>query len=440
MNKRILGSLLAGFVTVSVMGQVSKTLSPYSQFGLGVLAEQSQGFNKGMSGLAIGMRNGKYVNVQNPASYSSIDSLTMIFDLGVSGQLTNFKEGAKKVNAKTAAFDYAVASFRVLPKLGASFGVIPYSNIGYEYSQGQWIGDASADYYGSASDNYYQLVYSGSGGFSQAFVGFGWEFAKGLSIGANMSYFWGKYTRTSTTVLNDSYANTLTRTYSMSTTSWKLDLGAQYSVDLNKDDQLTIGAIASIGHSLNADANLSIVSLNTTTSVTSTSSDSIKNAFKLPYTFGGGLSWSHKKSLTIGADYTLQKWGSLDFPEINASTGRYQMASGLLKDRHKVTVGLDWVPDPNPVSRGFFKHIHYRAGASYATPYYKIGKNDGPKELCVSAGFSVPIVNTWNNRTLLNISAQWVHASAKDLITENTFRINIGLTFNERWFAKWKVD
>jgi len=25
-------------------------------------------------------------------------------------------------------------------------------------------------------------------------------------------------------------------------------------------------------------------------------------------------------------------------------------------------------------------------------------------------------------------------------VKENTFRINIGLTFNERWFAKWKVD
>jgi hypothetical protein len=26
------------------------------------------------------------------------------------------------------------------------------------------------------------------------------------------------------------------------------------------------------------------------------------------------------------------------------------------------------------------------------------------------------------------------------MITENTFRINIGMTFNERWFAKWKVE
>jgi hypothetical protein len=33
-----------------------------------------------------------------------------------------------------------------------------------------------------------------------------------------------------------------------------------------------------------------------------------------------------------------------------------------------------------------------------------------------------------------------VHASAKDRITENMFRVTVGLTFNERWFTKWKVE
>ena len=28
----------------------------------------------------------------------------------------------------------------------------------------------------------------------------------------------------------------------------------------------------------------------------------------------------------------------------------------------------------------------------------------------------------------------------KDMLEENYLRINIGLTFNERWFMKWKVD
>jgi hypothetical protein len=43
-------------------------------------------------------------------------------------------------------------------------------------------------------------------------------------------------------------------------------------------------------------------------------------------------------------------------------------------------------------------------------------------------------------KPVLHISAQWTRSAATDLITENTFRINIGLTFNERWFAKWKVN
>jgi hypothetical protein len=58
----------------------------------------------------------------------------------------------------------------------------------------------------------------------------------------------------------------------------------------------------------------------------------------------------------------------------------------------------------------------------------------------VSAGLGIPLVNAWNNRSVLNVSFQWVNQSAKNLITENSFRVTIGLTFNERWFAKWKVD
>ena len=74
------------------------------------------------------------------------------------------------------------------------------------------------------------------------------------------------------------------------------------------------------------------------------------------------------------------------------------------------------------------------------TPYYKINGQDGPKEWSASLGLGLPIMNSWNNRSQLNISAQWVRQEAKGFIRENTFRINVGLTFNERWFAKWKVE
>ena len=438
MKKRIFSGLLIGTISLSSMAQVGSTLSPYSQYGLGVLAEQSQGFSRGMNGLGIGLRNGKIANMLNPASYSAVDSLTMIFDVGLSGQITNFKENGLRVNAKTGNFDYAVAAFRLLPKVGFSMGVVPYSHVGYNYY--------SSDYYNTnvsnASDTYYNEQYNGSGGFSQAFVGVGWEVFKGFSVGANISYFWGKYDKSVTIANSDAYVNTLTKTYSTSVNSYKLDLGVQYQHELSKNDVLTVGAVAGIGHQLGAEATLVTTNYSSQTGVSTTSTDSVPDAFKLPYSFGVGATLLHNNRLTVGIDYTLQKWSSIDFPMQGSPTNDhklgYQLASGALRDRHQVTIGTDWIP--NPMGRKFLGHVHYRLGASYATPYYNINGVKGPRELSVSAGLGIPLFNAWNNRSTLNISAQWVNRSADNLVKENSFRINIGLTFNERWFAKWKVD
>ena len=432
MNKRLFATVLTGVVTLSGIAQVSKTLSPYSQYGLGVLSDQSQGFNRGMGGLSIGLRGGTMVNMLNPASYSAVDSLTMIFDMGVSGQITNFKEGSVKMNRKTADFDYAVALFRVMPKMGVSVGVVPFSNVGYSFTSTKPVENSTLSSTGT---------YSGSGGFSQAYLGVGYELVKGFSVGANFSYFWGKYDKSLYNVSNESYAKTTTKTYSTSVNSYKIDLGAQGQLALNRDNILTIGATVGIGHKLGADAEMSVIDVDPQTSISDTTSVTINNAFKLPMTFGVGAALVHKRSLTIGADYMFEQWGNIDFPQSDENTSIYKMSSSALRNRHKITVGADWIPEPNPMARGsFFKRMHYKVGASYATPYYYIKGADGPRELALSAGFSIPIINSWNNRSLLNISAQWVNSSSKNFITENTFRINIGLTFNERWFAKWKVD
>ena len=132
--------MVAAAVAVSAQ---SGTNSPYSQYGFGKLSDQSTGFNRGMNGLALGFRDGNQVNYLNPASYATADSLTFIFDAGVAGQLTAFDEKGLKKNARNANFEYAVAAFRALPHLGVSFGVMPFSNVGYNYSNTQNVGDAN---------------------------------------------------------------------------------------------------------------------------------------------------------------------------------------------------------------------------------------------------------------------------------------------------------
>ena len=199
-EKRGFLAVIASVLVSSAFAQ-SGTNSPYSQFGLGILAEQSSGFNRGMNGLALGFHDGNQVNYLNPASYSRLDSVTFLFDVGMSGQITNFSENGTKRNIKQANFEYVVAGFRLARHLGMSFGLLPYSNVGYDYS--------TTGYVNSRNSVIYTNTYSGSGGIHQVYAGLGWSPIKNFSIGVNAGYLWGTIDRSIQNSYSDSYANTL---------------------------------------------------------------------------------------------------------------------------------------------------------------------------------------------------------------------------------------
>lgn len=416
----------------------SGTNSPYSQLGLGQLSEQSSGFNRGMNGLALGFHESNQVNHMNPASYSQLDSLTFIFDMGLSGQITNFKEGGRKINANNADFEYAVAGFRAFKHLGVSFGILPYTNVGYNYSTTQNLG-------GEQSSTYAYNSYNGTGGLHIVYFGAGWEPFRGLSIGANIGYLWGEYTKTVVNSYSETYANSLIKRYSAEVRNYKFDAGIQYTAKLSKKDEVTLGATYSLGHNIGGEPMLEIVSQNKQTGVADTATfpgvGKEKLQLAIPHSIGAGIMYNHNNKLKVGFDFNLQKWASVKYPEYRADgndENSYVLVDNAFKDRQKYTFGAEFCPGRE--SRSLIKRIRYRAGVSYATPYLNVNGGEGPKELSASLGFGIPIMNSWNNRSILNISAQWVNLKCNRFITENTFRINIGLTFNERWFAKWKVE
>lgn len=430
--KKVLGAGILASVCITPAVAQSGTNSPYSQYGLGLLNEQSSGFNRGMNGLGLAFREHNQVNYINPASYSALDSLTFIFDAGLSGQITNFNENGHKINANNADFEYAVAAFRAFKHVGVSFGIVPFTNVGYNY--------AITDYLNDDRDVAYTNTYSGSGGIHQVYFGAGWEFLKSLSVGANISYLWGDIDRSVINSYSDGSINTLSKYYTASVKSYKLDVGLQYQLALDKKNALAIGLTYGLGHKLGTDPTCNIISTNTMTAVADTASFTVNNGLEIPTSFGAGVMWNHANKLKLGADFSYQQWGSLQYPvyRVVNDEPRYELTDDYYKDRYKVTVGGEFCNDE--MSRRFFDRIRFRAGVSYATSYYKINGIDGPDEISASIGFGIPIVNAYNNRSVLNISGQWVHSAANGLLTENTFRINIGITFNERWFMKWKVD
>ena len=151
--------MLLAMATLYAPAQTNGSNSPYSRFGLGSLKDQSQGFNKAMSGVALGFRDGNRINMQNPASYSAIDSLSFIFVVGLTLQNVNFKSGGNSINAHNTTLDYINAGFRLCPGLGFSFGFIPFSSIGYDFSESKYLGD----HFNSGSTMTYTNSYTGDG-------------------------------------------------------------------------------------------------------------------------------------------------------------------------------------------------------------------------------------------------------------------------------------
>lgn len=411
----------------------SGTNSPYSQYGLGSLTDYSNGYNRGMNGLGISLSEHNQVNVLNPASYAYIDSLSFIFDIGISGQITNFEEGGRKLNANNAALDYVTAGFRLAKNWGVSFGLLPYSNVGYSYSNTSTI-NTDEDGNTTSSVN----TYSGDGGLHEVYLGMGWRPFKGFSAGFNFCYLWGELNHYVVNSYSESSINSLAKYYTADVKNYKLDLGLQYTFPVGKKDEVSLGLTYTLGHKLNSDPTCRVISSNSETSLQDTATYTASNALELPTQYGAGLSWRHNKQWRVGVDYTYQKWSSIRYPvlDMSSTTPAYTVRTDQFSDRHKVTVGGEYVNDPE--SRNFFKRIRFRAGASYATSYLKINGADGPDEVSASVGLGIPI--GWTNRSILNISGQWVRQAATGLIKENTFRINIGLTFNEKWFEKWKMD
>ena len=78
MRKFILAALLLGS-TLMVNAQ-SGTNSPYSQYGLGVLSEQTSGFNRGMNGVGLGFHEHNQINYLNTEIQKrlTIDDLTPV--------------------------------------------------------------------------------------------------------------------------------------------------------------------------------------------------------------------------------------------------------------------------------------------------------------------------------------------------------------------------
>lgn len=401
----------------------NNTSSPYSRFGVGDLQPNSFGRSVAMGGASIASRNHQQINLSNPASYTAIDSLVFMFEFGIDARFSNFKNDIGSSSINNANFQYLTMKFQVSNRVGASLGLIPYSDIGYDY---EVINDV--EHAGSTLSKYY-----GTGTISKAFFGLAVEPFNNLSVGANLNYLFGKMNKNAEVYFlqsQDSYE--MLKFSDFRLRDFYLDFGVQYTIPLKNDKHLILAAtfenkpeITTLYSDLTQKTLSSgqIVDRDTLHYVEET-----KSLINMPLTLGGGISFVKKDVYEINADFYHQSWSDA------LLLGK---SPTYLTDLNKFAIGAEWIPNKFSI-RSFVSRVAYRVGFKYEDTYLKFG-DEQISDFGISFGVGLPV---YRSSTTINVAAEFGKRGTTEngLVLENYAKLNLSINLYDLWFVKRRFD
>jgi len=399
----------------------NSTNSPYTRYGYGILADKAFISQRGMGGIGYGLRNPQLINPMNPATYSGVDSMTFMFDIGISGYASWLKDGSNKEQRFNGNLENIAMQFPIAKKMGFGVGFEPISHVGYKYEDITLLeGDV----------DHVQHIYSGSGGFSKVYGILSYDLFNRISLGVKLAYLFGDITHDIVSI------NTIANSYNISQTNLirgyglLYDFGLQYHFQTGKYKYLTIGAVYTPKIKYGTTVSTNVIRSDNTSVMDIVSTVSRDSIFEMPESLGVGFTYNKLGKFTIGADVLYQGWANVKFFD----------QKNAFNNRLKFNVGGELIP--NRTGSSFFNKLHYRAGLYYTNSYLKI-KDSKCNEYGVNLGVGIPMPDRRaNQHSFINIAFEYsqVRPELSTLIHEQYFKISLSYTFNESWFFKRKVQ
>lgn len=439
-QKRFILSLII-FVTLvgTLVGQQSNlgVDSPYGRYGYGVLSKPALGATESMGGISYGVRRGTNVNPGNPASYSAADTLNFTMEMGVSGQYSRLSDGVNNQSFKNGNFDYIAFQFPIFRNMGMSVGLLPYSKVGYDFGRDVLSDEIS-----------YRETFYGSGGLSQIYGGVAYAPIKQFSVGANVSYLFGRITHSKDIPILGQAGEASNRqaSNSFAIKNVMFDFGAQYTHAIDQTRSMTLGVVYTPSVKSNSSIDHTDFLYSATSSEVLADTAFADQDFHLPETFGIGFSYSSVNWM-FGVDGAFQKWSGAKYPDkLDDMT-----LNTRFNDKYSIALGGEYVADP--VNRNFFKRIRLRGGLSYSNSYtntkvYDVEENKmlgehGYKEYGVNIGFGLPFRDMVSGRiSMVNLGLGYsiMDPEHKYMIKEEMFKVSVNININEFWFFKREFD
>ena len=403
------------FCGLSAFAQLG-TSSPYSRFGLGDLQGNAFPVYNALGGGVTALSSSNSVNPSNPASYTSFRANSFLFSTGGLHKTTQIENSTDKQVANNSAFSHLTIAFPISSKLGASFGMLPFSNIGYTLNARDTVVDAD-------------MIYTGDGGLSKIYFGGAYEPFKGFSVGMNASYLFGGLNRRKKLDYDDESFFDSRSNSSINLKGYYYELGLLYKKELANDKELSFGLTANNNSTLRAKrTNIVETTSGDYEIVKDTASNIVEwGEVTLPRYISTGLTYRDGEKWLLVADYSMQNWA--DYTLLGESDD--------LSNSMRLSGGLQYTPEFNSVTK-YYKRMQYRLGAAYSnTP---LTLNDTQlKEMSVSFGFGIPVKKS---RTKYDVSFTLGQRGTTDnsLIKEQFVKFGLSVSYDGIWFVKRKYD
>ena len=482
------------FLLPGISSSQALTNSPYSRFGIGDLQSRSLASNRGMGGSGAAYYNPYSLNFNNIASLTSLSLTT--FETGFTGYSSRFETSGRMQRTGSGTLSYFSLGFPVATrKWGTAFGLVPYSNVGYNIFQPE-TGTGGVSQVRS---------YEGSGGINQFFLANAWSPFHGVSLGLNSSYLFGSTTEERRVEFSDpSYWSTRVTdeiNYGDFYFSGSLLLSrdslrfspSDSLVYLNKrirnvHDSLAVFSKFVSSPRFAADSMAGdpdgVRALVQSLEAEATALEELKNNLKetrqrgdWSFSFGLNFAWqtgiqatqtrsaeSYRKvgnstnisdttndilsregkvtfPLSLGGGFMLKKgtrWTFLaDYSMQHWSDFSMFGQNDSLRDSWNASAGIQYVPNDR-MRKSIWDPIQYRVGFRYGQTYLQLGGHQ-LKEYAVTAGLGIPIRRV---ATVIQLFGEIGRrgTSSDNLILEKFVRFGLGITLNDRWFIKPKYE
>ncbi len=411
------------------LGQSLNTYSPYSRFGVGILSRPGFTQNRAMGGVTQAIGDETLINFNNPASYAIRDTMSFLFDFGLESNTSSFTGYDQYLNPQTArnsagGIHHIAISFPVAKRWGVAAGLAPYSFVGYRLLRFE------TDPYILSTIGRIKYYHTGRGGFSQAFVGTGFNPLKNLSIGVNLLYYFGSLDYINNIEFPITYV-TYTNAYvrsSFQIGDINFNLGAQYKLvlDKEKNTNMTLGVTYQPAKKMSMTQKW-FATLESNLLDTLIPHPELENHIDFPGSLNFGVAFTYNDKITVAGEYFTQDWS-------NTVPFNTDLPMGKIESYR---FGMELTPNRQDL-KSYLKKVSYRAGFFLNKSNLIVG-GEQINDYGITFGAGLPL----KGKTKVNVSFELGKRGTDEnyLIKETFGAFSVSLSFYDYpWFFKRKYN